>query len=309
MVQDGLALGLIPGVGWRAAEIRRVAREAEEAGFAAVFAAEVNNDVLATVELMGEATQGIQVGSWVANIYLRHPYVCAQAAALIADATGGRMLLGLGVSHQPINSALDVGMGSPIGALRDYATAVASWLRGEGPTTHLPQRPSTHPVPIYFGALTSPTVELAGEMADGIMPVWWSPERVARSRAWAERGRARSAARQKLQVALGLPTFVGDDMAALRAMARANLGLFPNLPFFRRLLRASGFAAEADLAEQGGAEAALSDRVLDAICLMGPLSRCRQRLAEYRDAGVDLPILWPAVDVESARATVQAFRQ
>src|SRR5215472_18739344 len=171
-VQDGLALGLIPGVGWRAAEIRRVAREAEEAGFAAVFAAEVNNDVLATVQLMGEATQGIQVGSWVANIYLRHPYVCAQAAALIADATGGRMLLGLGVSHQPINSALDVGMGSPIGALRDYATAVASWLRGEGPTTHLPQRPSTHPVPIFFGALTSPTVELAGEMADGIMPVW-----------------------------------------------------------------------------------------------------------------------------------------
>jgi len=60
MVQDGLALGLIPGVGWRAAEIRRVARAAEEAGFAAVFAAEVNNDVLATVELMGEATQGIR---------------------------------------------------------------------------------------------------------------------------------------------------------------------------------------------------------------------------------------------------------
>jgi alkanesulfonate monooxygenase SsuD/methylene tetrahydromethanopterin reductase-like flavin-dependent oxidoreductase (luciferase family) len=49
-------------------------------------------------------------------------------------------------------------------------------LRGDGPATHLLQRPSTHPLPIYFGALTSPTVELAGEMADGIMPVWWSPE-------------------------------------------------------------------------------------------------------------------------------------
>ena len=309
MVQGGLALGLIPGVGWRAAEIRRVAREAEEAGFAAVFAAEVNNDVLATVQLMGEATQRIQVGSWVANIYLRHPYVCAQAAALIADATGGRMVLGLGVSHQPVNSALDVVMGSPIGALRDYSTAVASWLRGEGPATHLPQRPATHPVPIYLGALTSPTVELAGEMADGIMPVWWSPVRVAHRRVWAVRGRARSAVRSKLQVALGLPTFVGDDVATLRARARANLGLFPNLPFFRLLLRASGFAAEADLAEQGGPEAALSDRVLDAICLMGPLSRCRQRLAEYHDAGVDLPILWPAVDADSARATVHAFRQ
>jgi alkanesulfonate monooxygenase SsuD/methylene tetrahydromethanopterin reductase-like flavin-dependent oxidoreductase (luciferase family) len=141
------------------------------------------------------------------------------------------------------------------------------------------------------------------------MPLWWSPERVAQSRAWAERGRSRSAARLKLQVALGLPTFVGDDMAALRVMARANLGLFLNLPFFQRLLRVSGFTAEADVAEKGAAEAALSDRVLDAICLIGPLSRCLQRLAEYRDAGVDLPILWPAVDVDSARATIQAFRQ
>src|SRR5262252_532425 len=123
MVQDGLALGLIPGVGWRAAEIRRVAREAEEAGFAAVFAAEVNNDVLATVELMGEATRRIQVGSWVANIYLRHPYVCAQAAALIADATGGRMLLGLGVSHHPVNGALGIDMRSPLSTLRDYTAA------------------------------------------------------------------------------------------------------------------------------------------------------------------------------------------
>jgi alkanesulfonate monooxygenase SsuD/methylene tetrahydromethanopterin reductase-like flavin-dependent oxidoreductase (luciferase family) len=200
-------------------------------------------------------------------------------------------------------------MGSPIAALRDYANAVASWLRGEGPTTHLPQRPSSHPVPIYFGALTSPTIELAGELADGVMPLWWSPERVAQSRAWAERGRARSTARPKLRVALGLPTFVGDDMAALRATARANLGLFPNLPFFQRLLRVSGFTAEADVAEKGAADAALSDRVLDAICLIGPLSRCLQRLAEYRDAGVDLPILWPAVDAESARATIQAFRQ
>ena len=69
-MQEKLALGVIPGVGWRAAEIREIAREAEQAGFAAVFAAEVNNDVLATVLLMGEATQRITVGTWVANIYL-----------------------------------------------------------------------------------------------------------------------------------------------------------------------------------------------------------------------------------------------
>ena len=68
-----LGLGLIPGTGWRADEIRTVAREAEEAGFDAIFSAEVNNDALATAQLMGEATQRIKVGTWVANIYLRHP--------------------------------------------------------------------------------------------------------------------------------------------------------------------------------------------------------------------------------------------
>jgi hypothetical protein len=108
---------------------------------------------------------------------------------------------------------------------------------------------------------------------------------------------------------LGLPTFVGDDIAVLREVARANLGLFTTLPFFQRLMRTSGFSTEADQAEQGAGGAALSDRLLDAICLIGPVSRCRQRLAEYRDAGLNLPILWPAAGVDAARAVIQAFRQ
>ena len=58
---------------------------------------------------------------------------------------------------------------------------------------------------------------------------------------------------------------------------------------------------------QGGE--ALSDRLLDAICLLGPVSRCRERLVEYGEAGLDLPILWPAIGVESARDVIAAFRQ
>ena len=102
---ERLGLGVIPGAGWSARDIQNVAREAEDAGFDAIFAAEVNNDVLATAQLMGTATERIQVGTWIANIYLRHPYVCAQGAALIADITDGRFILGLGVSHQPVNEA------------------------------------------------------------------------------------------------------------------------------------------------------------------------------------------------------------
>src|SRR5713101_9203998 len=110
---ERLGLAVIPGIGWRASEIQAIAREAEDAGFDAIFSAEVNNDVMATAQLMGVATQRIAVGTWIANIYLRHSYVCAQGAALIADATGGRFILGLGVSHQPVNGALGIDMQEP----------------------------------------------------------------------------------------------------------------------------------------------------------------------------------------------------
>ncbi len=122
-----------------------------------------------------------------------------------------------------------------------------------------------------------------------------------------ERGRAKSSGRGMLDIALGLPTFIGKDLDRLRAAARANLGFFAGLPFFQRLLRASGFDVEADKAEQGAGGDALSDRVLDAICLLGPIEHCRDRIAAYREVGLDLPIIWPALGLESAREAIAAF--
>jgi 5,10-methylenetetrahydromethanopterin reductase len=304
---ERLALGIIPGVGWRAREIETVAREAEDAGFDAIFAAEVNNDVMATAQLMGAATRRISVGTWVANIYVRHSYVCAQGAALIADATEGRFILGLGVSHPPVNKALSIDMGDPPAALRRYVTEVRSWLKGEGPATHLPQRPSPQPVPIYVAAVTSRTVELASELADGFMPFLWSAARVERSKAWTERGRAKAQGLGKLQVTVGIPTYLGDDVKQMRELARGNLAVFTTFPFFQRMFRASGFGSEADQMEKGVGGAALSDRLLDAVCLIGPLARCREQLAAFRSAGTDLPILMPPVDVNGARALIKAF--
>ena len=306
---ERLGLGLIPGAGWRAAEIRAVAREAEESGFDAIFTAEVNSDALATTQLMAEATRQIKVGTWIASIHMRHSYACAKAASLIADATGGRMILGLGVSHRPVNAALGAEMSSPLQALRRYATEVAGWLRGEGPTTHLPQAPAPVPVPIYLATMTSPTVELAGELADGMMPFMWSAERVARSKVWAARGRAKAPGRAPLDIAHGIPTFIGDDIAAMREAARANLALFTTFPFYQRMFRVSGFAEEAAKAEAGAGGASLSDRLLDAVCIIGPISRCRDQLAAFRAAGVDLPILSPPIGVDGAREVIRAFRR
>ena len=306
---DRLGLAVIPGTGWRATEIQAVAREAEEAGFDAIFAAEVNNDVMATAQLMGAATRRLQVGTWIANIYLRHPYACAQGAALIADATNGRFVLGLGVSHPPVNAALGINMGDTSITLRRYVTAVRGWLKGEGPPTHLPQRPSAERVPIYVAAVTSRTVELACELGDGLMPFLWSAERVKQSRSWIERGRAKAKDLGRVDVTLGLPTFIGDDLGAMREAARANLGLYTTFPFFQRLFRASGFTMEADQMEKNVGGASLSDRILDAMCLMGPLTRCQEQLATFRAAGVDLPILVPPIGIDNARAVIKAFRR
>ena len=306
---ERLALALIPGVGWSAREIQMIAREAEDAGFDAIFTAEVNNDAMATAQLMGAATRRILVGTWIANIYLRHSYVCAQGAALIADATGGRFILGLGVSHQPVNRALEIDMTQPLTALRRYVTEVRSWLKGEGPTTHLPQRPAVHKVPLYVAALASTSVELGGELADGIMPFLWPAARVTQSKAWVARGRAKSPELGKLDITLGLPTFIGDDLDGLRDAARQNLVLYTTFPFFQRLVRASGFEAEAARMEEGVGLASLTDRLLDSVCLFGPVSRCREQLTAFRTAGIDLPILVPPIGVEGARSVIQAFRR
>lgn len=308
-MKQRLGLGIIPGTGWNADEILAVAREAEDAGFDAIFSAEVNNDAMATAQLMGSATSRVLVGTWVANIYLRHPYVCAQGAGLIADATGGRFVLGLGVSHQPVNQALNVEMNSQLNVMRDYLKTVQMFLAGGGPATHLPQRPATHRVPIYAAALTSGAVEVAGELCDGMMPFLWPASRITRSKVWWDRGRARSARQDRFDVTLGLPTFLGDDLPSLRDAARQNLGLYTTLPFFQRLFRASGFEAEAAEMEKGAGGAALTERLLDAICLIGPAARCHEQLAEFRAAGVDLPILSPPIGVEGARRVIKAFRR
>jgi alkanesulfonate monooxygenase SsuD/methylene tetrahydromethanopterin reductase-like flavin-dependent oxidoreductase (luciferase family) len=110
-------------------------------------------------------------------------------------------------------------------------------------------------------------------------------------------------------IAHGIPTFVGDDIEQMRNAARANLALFTTFPFYQRMFRASGFAEEAAQAEAGAGGASLSDRLLDAVCLIGPISRCREQLAAFRAAGVDLPILSPPIGAEGAREVIRAFRR
>jgi alkanesulfonate monooxygenase SsuD/methylene tetrahydromethanopterin reductase-like flavin-dependent oxidoreductase (luciferase family) len=108
---------------------------------------------------------------------------------------------------------------------------------------------------------------------------------------------------------LDLPIFVGDDVKAMREAARQAFGVYTTFPFFQRLFRASGFAPEADQMEKGVGAASLSDRILDAVCLLGPMAHCREQLVAFRKAGVDLPILVAPNGVAGARAAIRAFRR
>jgi alkanesulfonate monooxygenase SsuD/methylene tetrahydromethanopterin reductase-like flavin-dependent oxidoreductase (luciferase family) len=211
------------------------------------------------------------------------------------------------VSHQPVNAALGIDMSHAADDLERYALAVRAWLHGVGPATHLPQQPAPQPVPIYIATLGMAAVERAAATADGIMPTMWSPGRVARSLPVVARGRERAAEPGPFELTLGLPTFLGADIAARRDQARENLALYTGFPYFRRMWREAGFADEADRMARGEGAAALSDALLDSFCLIGPVERCRERLAAYRDAGVDLPILSPPIGPGAALDVIHAF--
>jgi alkanesulfonate monooxygenase SsuD/methylene tetrahydromethanopterin reductase-like flavin-dependent oxidoreductase (luciferase family) len=219
------------------------------------------------------------------------------------------MILGLGVSHPVVNTQLGISMGAPLPTLRTYVADVQNWLRGDGPAFLLPRRPLPVGVPIYIAALSSKAVEQAAEIADGIMPIFWPPSRVSRSRSWISRGQSKASEPRKFEIALGLPTFVGDDLDEMRNVARREVAFYAAVPTYQRSFRLSGFEDEAARAEQGATLEAISDRLLDAFCLVGPLGRCREQLAAFREAGVDLPILYTPLGLEAARAIISAFRQ
>ncbi len=301
MARKGIVLSTVSGASYK--EATQLSRLAEEKGWDAVFMSEAMNDALAGIESMALATSRIKVGTWIANIYLRHPALAGASAVAIDELSDGRLILGLGVSHRPLLDALGIEMKEARTYFRSYLETVNKVIAG-GPLREgmrIQFRPATHKVPIYLGALALETVELAGEVADGAMLYLCTPERVRAAVNRLRRGAAKAGRDpETLETTLGIPVYVSDDIEAARAGARANLASSGSLPFYNRLFRRSGFGKEAEAlsqavakGEQAAAAAAISDEMADALCLIGPASRCRERLQAWREAGVQLPILVP----------------
>lgn len=316
MARLGIAMVLVGETPF--SELTALAREAESRGVEAIFSAEFMNDALATCQAMAAGTSRIKVGTWIANVYLRHPALCAETAVTIDEVSGGRLILGLGVSHRPfVEGIFQEKMEKPRDYLRNYIITIRRIVTGGGfPGSPVQPRPAKHGVPIYVAALALGTVELAGELCDGVMLYLCPKSRLPRVKKAIQKGAAK-AGRQASAVDLttGFPAFVSDDLAAARAEAKKNLAFYGALPFYNKLFQNCGFQKEAEILSRGDQQAAvagISDQMADELNLIGPPSRCKEQLAAFREAGIQLPLIVPnpvggQTYVQAVRTAIETF--
>jgi probable F420-dependent oxidoreductase len=272
------------------------ARRAEALGYAGIFIPESYNDSLAYAQAVAHATSRIRIGTGITNVYLRQPTLLAQQAAAVQEFSGGRLSLGLGVGHRAVNEPLGIRMDDPLGTMRAViGTLRSAWVKGP----HQP-RPAVPPR-LLAAALAPRMIELAGELADGVMFNLFPLSRYPKALAALARGAARAGRDpQALEVCHFTTCYLSDDRAAALHEARRMLARYANLPFYGNMLAVSGFAAEVEAVrtawrsrDVAGAEAAVSDAMADAVTLVGDPARCRARLAAYHAAGAALTIVFP----------------
>src|SRR5919108_74108 len=130
-------------------EFIQLGQLAEDKGFTAILVNEGRGDALACAEAIALSTSRIQVGTNIANIYFRHPFLAAMTAATIAELSDGRLLLGLGVSHRPLIESLGMKMEQPRQYMRSYVQTLKRVFNGQPLGSFFRPRPSAYPVPVY----------------------------------------------------------------------------------------------------------------------------------------------------------------
>ncbi|MBI4228271.1 MAG: LLM class flavin-dependent oxidoreductase [Deltaproteobacteria bacterium] len=294
-------------------DLRALARIAEEGGFEGIFSPEVPPySALSNAQVFAEATSKIKVGTWITNIYMRQAVVATAEALTIQEISGGRMILGLGVSHKPVNDRYGIDMGDPMEAMRNYVNAVKSFADGSSPLLTIKRQ--LPKLPVYIAGLTKGAAQLAGEVANGIMPYLAKPEYIKKLKSYVIDG-ANKAGRDpsEIDITSGIPSFISNDLEAARNAGKRGLSGYARLPFYQRMIRNIGFREVVDRIQSGENPAeAFSDELLDAIALVGPPDRARSRLEEHRAAGVDLPIIVPGPagkqsNVEVMKITVATY--
>jgi F420-dependent oxidoreductase-like protein len=315
-VKLGLSLGYAPP-GTNPAELVPLAQEAERLGYDSVWAAEAwGTDAVSVLSWVAALTSRIKVGSAVMQIPGRTPANTAMTAATLDLMSGGRFLLGLGTSGpQVVEGWHGQPWGKPLVKTREYVEIVRAALRrqlvehegehyripydgpgatGLGKPLKLMLRPLRAEIPIYLAAIGPKNVALAAEIADGWLPIFVAPERFD-----AAFGGSLAGAREGFEIAATVSVLVGDDVQALRDALKPHLALYvggmgaKGKNFYNALVRRYGWEAEAERIQElylGGQQreaiAAVPDELVDAVALVGPKERIRERLAAWRETPV-----------------------
>lgn len=291
---------LIPGRDLEAAIA--LAREAEQLGYESLWVTHgLGRDAFLVLHAYGAVTTRIGLGSGVVPLYPRHPVAMAQAALTLNELTRGRFRLGIGVSHRAtMEQMLGLHVAAPRAVTREYVAVLRGALAGavefEGRyyrvhwSLGLPVRPAAPP--LYLAALSPGMLELAGEVADGVV-LWLTPPAYVREVALPalERGRRRvGRSLDGFEVVAAVPVAVTDDPTGALATFRGELVRYLQLPFYRAMLERAGFGALLGAFDRSGETPTALVRTLG---VAGGAQEGRAWVAAHREAGVTLPAIRP----------------
>ena len=307
-----------------------LAEEADRLGFDSVWSSEAyGGDAVTPMAWIAARTKRIKVGSGIMQMPARSPAATASTVATLDILSGGRVLLGLGTSGPQVAEGWHgQPWGKPLARTREYVEIVRAILRREEPLEHhgehydvpyegdgatglgKPLKLIIHPlradVPIYLAAIGPKNVALAAEIADGWLPIFFSPDRFGDVHAAAlEEGFARRGGRPEgWDLAPLVPVVVDDDLQACRDILKPTLALYvggmgaPGRNFYTRLAERYGYEAEAARIQElflgghkGEAAAAVPDSLVDEIALLGGRARIADRLDAWRECGATTLIL------------------
>ena len=282
-----------------------LARRADALGYDSLWVTHgVGRDALLVLAAYAHAAPRVGLGTGIVPIYPRHPVLLAQEALTLSDLSGGRLRLGIGLSHRPaMEGALGLDMGEPLAVIREYVTVLRAALAGRvehrGPRYRVAWQsglPALPPAPpILLAGLGPRMLELAGEIADGVVLWLCAPDYIRQEALPAiRRGRARAGEPlEGFEVVAAVPAALTLDRAAGVALFKAELTRYLALPFYRAMLVKSGFGAELAAYDGAPRAEAVPDRLAAALGAVGDFRALRDSVAAHRAAGVTLPAVRP----------------
>jgi F420-dependent oxidoreductase-like protein len=316
------------GLGLTAEQQLDIVHEAEACGFDSVWAAEAYGSDTATVlAWLAANTEKIRIGSAIFQMPGRTPAMTAMTAATLDHISDGRMILGIGSSGPQVAEGWH---GQPFARqlrrTREYVEILRKALarerleyEGEIYMLPLPDGPGKalklmigtvqERIPIYIAAIGPKNTQLTGEIADGWLPTFFSPEHVAEFRGLLEEGAARAGDKkidESFDIAPNVNVSIDDDIERARNAVRPLVALYVggmgsrDKNFYNALVRRYGFEEAADEVQdlyldgkKDEAARALPDDLIDQTSLVGPKERIAERLAVYKEAGVGSLICTP----------------